>query len=66
MFGEVHFTFPATEMPTLVSIEHNAFVPQYLLGTAKELRVRTCESRQFRFAAYHDLDVIRWVFEEPI
>ena len=65
-FGEVHFSFLAAEMPTLVSIEHNAFVPQYLRGTAKELRIRTCESRQFRFAAYRDLDVIRRAFEEPI
>ncbi|KAH0832417.1 hypothetical protein J3R83DRAFT_13457 [Lanmaoa asiatica] len=49
-----------------VSIEHNPFVPQYLRDMASDLRVRTCESRQFRFAAYRDLDVIRRAFEQPI
>ncbi|KAG6370976.1 hypothetical protein JVT61DRAFT_10690 [Boletus reticuloceps] len=65
-FGELHFGFLAAEMPTLVSIEHNPFVPHHLRNMAKELRVRTCESRQFRFAAYRDLDVVRRVFEQPI
>ena len=65
-FGELHFSFLAAEMPTLVSIEHNPFVPQHLRDVAKELRVRTCESRQFRSAAYRDLDVIRRAFEQPV
>lgn len=65
-FGEPHFSFLAAGMPTLVSIEHNSFVPQHLRDVAKDLRVRTCESRQFRFAAYRDLDVIRRAFEQPI
>jgi len=65
-FRELHFSSLAAEMPTLVSIEHNSFVPQHLRDVAKELRVRTCESRQFRFAAYRDLDVIRRAFEQPI
>ena len=65
-FGELHFGFLAAEMPTLVSVEHNPFVSQHLRDVAKELRVRTCESRQFRFAAYRDLDVIRRAFEQPI
>ncbi|KAG8221691.1 hypothetical protein J3R82DRAFT_1977 [Butyriboletus roseoflavus] len=65
-FSELHFSFLAAEMPTLVSIEHNVFVPQHLRDMAKDLRVRTCESRQFRFAAYRDLDVIRRAFEQPI
>ncbi|KAG9310605.1 hypothetical protein JVU11DRAFT_9170 [Chiua virens] len=65
-FGELHFGFLAAEMPILVSIEHNSFVPQYLRGMARVPRVRTCESRQFRFAAYRDLDVIQRVFEQPI
>ena len=66
VFGESHFSFLAAEMPTLVSIEHNTFVPRYLRDTAKELRVKTCESRQFRFATYRDLDVVRKAFEQPI
>ncbi|KAF9231909.1 hypothetical protein BU15DRAFT_55624 [Melanogaster broomeanus] len=65
-FGEPHFTFLAAEMPTLVLLEHNEFVPQDLREDAKELRVKTCESRQFRLAAYRDLDVIRRAFEQPI
>lgn len=65
-FSELHFSFLAAEMPTLVSIEHNPFVPQHLRDMAKDLRIRTCESQQFRFAAYRDLDVIRRAFERPI
>ncbi|KAG9310728.1 hypothetical protein JVU11DRAFT_9331 [Chiua virens] len=65
-FGELHFGFLAAEMPTLVSIEHNSFVPQYLRDMAQVLRVWTCESRQFRFAAYRDLDVIWRTFEQSI
>ncbi|KAG9310600.1 hypothetical protein JVU11DRAFT_9164 [Chiua virens] len=65
-FGELHFGFLAAGMPILVSVEHNSFVPQYLRDMAQVLRVRTCESRQFRFAAYRDLDVIRRTFEQSI
>ncbi|KIJ67463.1 hypothetical protein HYDPIDRAFT_108239 [Hydnomerulius pinastri MD-312] len=65
-FGEPHFTLLATEIPTLVLIEHNDVVPQDLRHAAEHLRVRICENRQFRLAAYRDLDVIRRAFEQPI
>ncbi|KAF9219563.1 hypothetical protein BS17DRAFT_760662 [Gyrodon lividus] len=65
-FGEPHFTFLAAEIPTLVLLEHNEFVPLGIRGMVKELRVKTCEGRQFRLAAYRDLGVIRRAFEQPI
>ncbi|KAG9308127.1 hypothetical protein JVU11DRAFT_12480 [Chiua virens] len=37
-FGELHFGFLAAEMPILVSIEHNSFVPQHLRDMAQVLR----------------------------
>ncbi|KAI6129405.1 hypothetical protein EDD16DRAFT_1690096 [Pisolithus croceorrhizus] len=54
------------EMPTLLLIECNEVIPLELRATAKDLRVRTCESREFRQAAYRDLGVIRKAFEQPI
>ncbi|KIK91304.1 hypothetical protein PAXRUDRAFT_830959 [Paxillus rubicundulus Ve08.2h10] len=65
-FSEPHFTFLAAEIPTLVLLEHNEFIPSGLREMAKGLRVKACESRQFRLAAYRDLDVIRRAFEQPI
>ncbi|KAI6044642.1 hypothetical protein EDC04DRAFT_2641397 [Pisolithus marmoratus] len=66
VFHESHFPQLAEEMPTLLLIEFNETVPSELRATAKDLRVRTCESREFRQAAYRDLDVIRQAFEQPI
>jgi len=65
-FCEPHFPLLVAEMPTLLLIECNDSVPSELRTTARNLRVRTCESREFRQAAYRDLDVIRKAFEQPI
>lgn len=65
-FCEPHFPLLVAEMPTLLLIECNDSVPSELRATARNLRVRTCESREFRQAAYRDLDVIRKAFEQPI
>ncbi|KAG9316163.1 Hsp70 protein-domain-containing protein [Chiua virens] len=37
-FGKLHFDFLAAEMPILVSIEYNSFVPQYLRDMGQVLR----------------------------
>lgn len=66
VFREPHFPQLAGEMPTLLLIECNEAIALELRATAKDLRVRTCESREFRQAAYRDLDVIRKAFEQPI
>ncbi|KAH7888428.1 hypothetical protein F5I97DRAFT_1803562 [Phlebopus sp. FC_14] len=65
-FCDPHFDLLVTEIPTLLLIEFNGCVPCELRDTAKALRVKTCESREFRQAAYRDLDVIRKAFEQPI
>ncbi|KAI6121312.1 hypothetical protein F5141DRAFT_1186585 [Pisolithus sp. B1] len=66
VFREPHFPQLVEEMPTLLLIECNEVIPLELRATAKDLRVRTCESREFRQAAYRDLGVIRKAFEQPI
>lgn len=66
VFREPHFPQLAEEMPTLLLIECNEIIPSELRTMAKDLRIRTCESREFRQAAYRDLDVIRKAFERPI
>ncbi|KAI6169577.1 hypothetical protein EDD17DRAFT_1784529, partial [Pisolithus thermaeus] len=66
VFREPYFPQLVEEMPTLVLIECNEIIPLELRAMAKDLRVRTCESREFRQAAYRDLGVIRKAFEQPI
>lgn len=65
-FCEPHFPLLVAEMPTLLLIECNDSVPSELRTIARDLRLRTCESQEFRQAAYRDLDVIRKAFEQPI
>lgn len=65
-FREPHFSLLASEMPTLLLIEYNDCVPFELRSMVHDLRVRTCESREFRQGAHRDLDVIRKAFEQPI
>ncbi|KAL4080156.1 hypothetical protein V8B97DRAFT_1914244 [Scleroderma yunnanense] len=66
VFSESHFPLLVGEMPTLLLVECNDFVPSELRAISRDLRVKTCESRDFRQAAYRDLDVIRRAFEQPI
>ncbi|KAG1807752.1 hypothetical protein EV424DRAFT_1543731 [Suillus variegatus] len=65
-FREPHFTLLASNIPNLVLLEHNDVVSDGLRGTARDLRLRTCESRDIRQSCYRNLDAVRKGFEHPI
>ncbi|OAX39947.1 hypothetical protein K503DRAFT_781763 [Rhizopogon vinicolor AM-OR11-026] len=65
-FREPHFTLLASNIPTLVLLEHNSVIPDELRAIARDLRLRTCESRDIRQSCYRNLDAVRRGFEHPI
>lgn len=65
-FREPHFTLLASNIPNLVLLEHNNVVSDELRGIARDLRLRTCESRDIRQSCYRNLDAVRKGFERPI
>lgn len=65
-FREPHFTLLACNIPNLVLLEHNNVVSDGLRGIARDLRLRTCESRDIRQSCYRNLDAVRRGFEHPI
>ncbi|KAG1745538.1 uncharacterized protein EDB91DRAFT_1236376 [Suillus paluster] len=65
-FREPHFTLLASNIPTLVLLEHNGVVSDDLRGFARDLRLRTCENRDIRQSCYRNLDAVRRGFEHPI
>ncbi|KAG2121417.1 hypothetical protein BD769DRAFT_1629455 [Suillus cothurnatus] len=65
-FREPHFTLLASNIPNLVLLEHNNVVSDELRGVARDLRLRTCRSRDIRQSCYRNLDAVRRGFEHPI
>jgi mediator of RNA polymerase II transcription subunit 12 len=65
-FREPHFTLLASNIPTLVLLEHNSVVSDDLRAVARDLLLRTCESRDIRQSCYRNLDAVRRGFEHPI
>jgi len=66
VFREPHFTLLASNIPTLVFLEHNSVVSDELRRIARDLRLRTCENRDIRQSCYRNLDAVLRGFEHPI
>jgi mediator of RNA polymerase II transcription subunit 12 len=66
VYRESHFSLLVASIPTLVIIEKNEHVSDDLRRSAMSLRCELCETREFRQAAYRNLDGVRDAFEQTL
>lgn len=64
VYREPHFSLLVAMIPTLVSIEKNLQIPQFLQQASSLLRVSLCQRSDFRQGVHRNLSAVREAFEQ--